>query len=196
MKTHFSHAGTQKGFSLLLGVLVGSLLISVGLGIFSLTLKESIISTSGKESGYALYAADSGIECALYYDLYFKLSGSEGIFGAFGTSTAYNNANATAANIECNGGSISSVAYLGGSNGSATTTIVYMLPPNGTSQPCVVVNIQKYEVSSFATNGFYKLYTIIQAQGYNDADTGGTNCGGTNPRRVERGLFIRYGYQS
>src|SRR4051812_23803804 len=71
--SHFimNHSQSQqkKGFSLLLAVLLGSLLISVGLGIFNLTFKESIISASGRESEYALYAADSGIDCALYYDI-------------------------------------------------------------------------------------------------------------------------------
>ncbi len=58
----------QKGFTLLLAVLVSSIVLSVGLAIFSLTFKELRLSSAGRESQFAFYAADSGIECALYHD--------------------------------------------------------------------------------------------------------------------------------
>ncbi|MBL7045639.1 MAG: hypothetical protein ISR99_01215 [Parcubacteria group bacterium] len=58
----------NKGFTLLLAVLVSSLLLSIGLGIFNITIKEVLLSSIGRESQFAFYAADTGIECALYWN--------------------------------------------------------------------------------------------------------------------------------
>lgn len=57
------------GFALLFSVLVSSLLLTIGLSIFSIALKELAISTATRESIHAFYAADSGREYARYRDL-------------------------------------------------------------------------------------------------------------------------------
>ncbi|MEK9175515.1 MAG: hypothetical protein AAB795_02875 [Patescibacteria group bacterium] len=59
----------KKGVTLLLAVLVSSIALSVGIGIFSLLFSEIEISGSAKDSVIAFYAADSGLECALYWEL-------------------------------------------------------------------------------------------------------------------------------
>lgn len=58
----------QKGFTLLLSVLISGIVLSIGLAIFNLTFKELRLSSAGRESQFAFYAADSGIECGLYHD--------------------------------------------------------------------------------------------------------------------------------
>lgn len=64
-----SHQGSsKKGFALLFAVLVASLLLTIGLSIFSTTLKELAIATASRQSVYAFYAADSGRECVKYWD--------------------------------------------------------------------------------------------------------------------------------
>jgi hypothetical protein len=70
----------NKGFTLMLAVLVASLLMSLGLSMFNIAQKEIILSTVGRDSQFAFYAADTGSECALYWDF----------LGAFsvGTTTA------------------------------------------------------------------------------------------------------------
>ena len=81
----FGKNNNQKGFALLFAVLMSSLLLTVGLSIFSIALKELSISTSGRQSQYAFYAADSGRECALYWDKKAggvpTLDGGEGVSG-------------------------------------------------------------------------------------------------------------------
>ncbi len=57
------------GFALLFAVLVSSLLLTIGLSILNISLKELSISTASKQSIYAYYAADSGREYALFDDL-------------------------------------------------------------------------------------------------------------------------------
>lgn len=59
---------TPRGFTLLVAVLVGGILLSLGFAIFNIVSKELVLSSSGRESQFALYAADSGVECALYWD--------------------------------------------------------------------------------------------------------------------------------
>lgn len=57
------------GFTLLFAALAGSLLFSVGIAIANLAIRELALSSAGRESQFAFYAADSGAECALYWDI-------------------------------------------------------------------------------------------------------------------------------
>lgn len=50
-------------------VLLASFLLTIGLSIFSIALKELAISTAARQSVRAFFAADSGRECALYWDV-------------------------------------------------------------------------------------------------------------------------------
>lgn len=58
----------KRGITLLIAVLTASLMLSISLSIFNIAIKELVISSSGKDSHTAFYAADAGIECALYWD--------------------------------------------------------------------------------------------------------------------------------
>lgn len=58
----------DRGFALLFSVLVSSLLLTIGLSIFSIALKELAISTATRQSVHAFYAADSGREYVKYRD--------------------------------------------------------------------------------------------------------------------------------
>lgn len=64
---HYRHK-EARGFTLLIALLLGSLALAVGFAIFSLTFKEITLAAAGKESVRALYAANSAVECALYWD--------------------------------------------------------------------------------------------------------------------------------
>ena len=59
---------TQKGFTLFIAVLIGSLMLAIGFSIFNLSFKELLLSASSRDSQIAFYAADTGLECALYHD--------------------------------------------------------------------------------------------------------------------------------
>lgn len=59
----------NKGFALLFSVLLASFLLTIGLSIFSIALKELAISTAARQSVRAFFAADSGRECAIYWDI-------------------------------------------------------------------------------------------------------------------------------
>jgi hypothetical protein len=60
---------TKQGFTLLYSVLISSLLLSLGLAVFNIIIKELVISSTIRDSQIAFSAADAGAECALYWDL-------------------------------------------------------------------------------------------------------------------------------
>ncbi len=63
---------TQRGFTLLMATLLSSLLLLLGATIFGLIKKEVILSSLGRDSQFAFYAADTAAECALFWDIRFN----------------------------------------------------------------------------------------------------------------------------
>ena len=62
----------QRGIAIYIAVTITAALILVSFAIISLALKQIVISSASRDSQAAFYASDSGVECALYWDL--KLS--------------------------------------------------------------------------------------------------------------------------
>lgn len=58
----------EKGFVILIAIVVSSLLVSLGMFIANIAYKELTLSTSAKASQRAFFIADSVIECALRHD--------------------------------------------------------------------------------------------------------------------------------
>jgi hypothetical protein len=86
-RCYTSNGKLSAGFTLFYAVLVASLLLAIGLAIFNITFKEVVLSSGARESANAFYAADTGLECALYWDLKHGLISSPA-FGAYGDSLA------------------------------------------------------------------------------------------------------------
>ena len=60
---------TNRGFTLLLAALVASIVLALGSSIFTIARKQVTLSSLGRDSQFAFYAADTGAECALYWDI-------------------------------------------------------------------------------------------------------------------------------
>jgi len=58
----------QRGSTLFIAVTIASLVVVIAMGIMNLTLRELKLSFLARESQAALSAADSGLECAMYWD--------------------------------------------------------------------------------------------------------------------------------
>lgn len=58
----------NKGIALLFSVLLSSIILTIALGVSSLAFKEIQFGTSAKTTNEAFFAADAGMECALYND--------------------------------------------------------------------------------------------------------------------------------
>ncbi len=63
---------TKRGFTLLLAALVASIVLALGSSIFTIAKKQITLSSLGRDSQFAFYAADTVAECALYYDVRFS----------------------------------------------------------------------------------------------------------------------------
>lgn len=61
----------NHGFTILLAALVAALVLALGISVFSIAQKQIILSSLGRSSQYAFYAADTAAECALYWDARF-----------------------------------------------------------------------------------------------------------------------------
>ena len=160
----------QAGFAMLFAVLVSSVLLSIGLSIFNLTVKELVLSSSGRESQFSFYAADTGVECALYWD--FK---GTNIF-----ATSSNSRIPSPANPDCVGVPININPSISGPS-SATTQFTLNIP-NVNPEYCAIVTVTKLSSQPPIIN------TVIDSRGYN------TPCpiDTPNPNRVERALKVTY----
>jgi len=177
----------NKGFVILIAVLVAGIFVVIGASILLISVKELELSTGQTQSQYAFYAADTGMECALYWDLRYS---------AFATST--NSSEPTS--LYCDGVNIvagkgwSWLAKKGGkfkdlghgpSGKDVGNTIFSMIgedlyPNDPKRNDCVIVYVVKVwdPVKK-------KFNTYIESRGYN-------TCDETDPRRVERALRATY----
>lgn len=60
------HRKQTSGFALLMTLIVVSVIISIGLVVLDLSIKQLRLSTNAKESESAFHAANAGLECARY----------------------------------------------------------------------------------------------------------------------------------
>lgn len=164
----------NKGFTLLLASLIASLLLSVGLSMFTIAQKEIILSSLGRDSQYAFYAADAGAECALYWD--FK--------NAFKTNEATHGAKCNATIIgeyRLPESANTSDFVLGGKDfvlGKVTNHFWFEL--NGR---CILVDVVKHETGN--------VHTEINSRGYSVAcDSNGLPI--QHSRALERAVKMRY----
>ena len=58
----------QKGSSLLLTVLIMAAIVSIAIGVSRLSLREIVLTRDVSKSLIAYYAAEAGIEAAIFYD--------------------------------------------------------------------------------------------------------------------------------
>jgi len=167
----------RAGITLLITIVVMSLLLFISFAVVNITTKESLFATSGRDSQYAFYAADSGMECAIYWDSQVDPS-------KFDTSTA---GSITCAGLSISGGDTiygtSTLARIGGGGGANPTSVFglrFNLTGNNPVNSCAIVTVRKYYSGSPLV-----LKTYIKSRGYNTCDT-------SNPRRLERGIEVTY----
>ena len=185
----------KRGFTIFFAILVASLALAVGFSIYDLLIRELQLSEAGTQSQYAIYAADTGAECALYWDAKYINAGTNnngGSNGAFATSSVDTLAPGAGSGILCNSIDISSNANNsliignGGSNNwniiydpvtptVAATTTFYISLGTAAKDPCVRVEVGKRGDPP---------QTIVIAHGYNTCSTG--------ILRLERVLQVSY----
>ncbi len=131
----------EKGFTLFVAIAVMGTLLLIATGIVATAYRQGLISSAGKDSQMAFYAADSGMECALYWDIANPAGQS-----AFATSTG--------TSIACNkdAANSSNQWVVGGSSVSTISSISFLPDPY-----CATVTVTKNVDGT----------TLIEARGYN-----------------------------
>lgn len=179
IKNRKNSTNRDGGFVVLVAILLASLFVLIGASIFTLSIRELALSFGAKESQYSFYAADSGVECAIYWDFQ----------GKFATSTHSVNPTSVICmnqDITLNDwwdfgtNSMGSPTNPTNNNQGHTRFGFYLFPNDPTRSDCVIVWVSKsYDPPS-------KIYeTTIESRGYN-------TCDEESSRRFERALRVTY----
>ncbi len=166
---------TQRGFTLLIAVIFMTVMLSFGLALGSLGYKQITLSSTAKQSQYAFYAADAGLECGLYADQ------RDHLFSTFPESDPT--------------GEVPASFFCGGNLPFDPPTQQWISNGNPwiikqrfelDAARCVDVSIYKYSTPIEVNE--QTIATYIFAQGYD------VRCAsvGTNVRAVSRGQYIFY----
>lgn len=193
MKTTHNQRKLDGGYTLLFAVLVSSIVLGVALSILSISRRELLLSSNARESQFAFYAADSGLECASYNDLV-------GNVFSGGSSPA----------ITCKGVANISVSSNSINSDETVYTYTFNLPVDnvdaGTALPqmCASVTVVKdvtvirsldAATGNLITTGT-NVSTVIDSDGYNVgwnpnlADPTKGDCLGVSVRKVQRSLHL------
>jgi hypothetical protein len=176
----------MKGFTIFFAMLVASLSLAIGLAVYDLTVRELDLSATATQSQYAIYAADAGAECVLFWDSKYPP-------GGFGSAFASTSASVPpTSGVTCLGQDIAAhgtaptpfspntatwTSWVVDKPGNATTTFTLMLGNVATSS-CAVVDVAKR-----IENG--AVATTITSRGFNV-------CNADFTPRVERRFEVRY----
>jgi Tfp pilus assembly protein PilX len=175
---------TKKGFTLFIALIVSSILLAIGFSLGNIILKQIQLSTAGRESQIAFYAADSASECALYWDRK-DATGNSVIDVAFGTSTS-----ALPSYMKCGSGT----------DGQGTVHVASKIIDEATNSATTTFYVDYKNLTGYGYDSCAKVTvgrngdnTSIDARGYNAGyNTTSEVCDITNPRTVERGLLLLY----
>ena len=131
----------NQGFTLFVAIIIMATLMLIAAGIVNLAVRQTLISNAARESQYAFYAADTGIECVLFWDI----QNPSGV-SAFSTSTG--------ATIHCNRNvdNPGNEWVVGGNETSVINRIDFAPDPY-----CAIVTVTKEDDGS----------TKVESKGYN-----------------------------
>ncbi len=207
------HLKPNGGYALMLSIVVSSVVLSIGLSLLSIVQKELILSGTGRDSQFAFYAADAGLECVLYWDIHEQAFPSSGVdwsndfppssLGDDCGNTDFENPDESRWNATFNdkGTPYACVSGCGGGEGETpvyggheddTITLTFQIdfsPDNAPHGSCANIIITK--TGNGRTGGNYEVLTKVESKGHNDAcEPDGVF---DNPALVERGISVSYG---
>jgi hypothetical protein len=163
----------QRGFTLLLAALVASIVLSLGTSIYEIAQKEVALSSIGRDSQFAFYAADTIAECALYWDFRYSY---------FASTTP---ADPAAQNPTCDGQVLNAQGRSGGSYPYTMTSaqIDLFSDTRATGGYCAQVAVTKS-----LDPQTHAIRTTIHGDGYN------VNCASllTAPQALQRSVELTY----
>lgn len=170
----------KKGIALFIAIIIVSAITLITFAIADIAFKEQILTYSGKDSKIAFYAADAGLECALYHDVK-----KEGFY------FAKNHLTSQSGSIVCNEAGLAGDPILPIFDlevQSATTTFSFNIDWSGSQnngKSCAIVKVSKTLIGAGPD-----IHTRIESRGYNNTCTGISVDVGA--RNLERALEVSY----
>lgn len=173
----------KKGFTILYAMLIAGVLLSIGVSIASIAIREIALLASAERSTVAFYVADSGVECAISRDYsgpdYFPSDLVSPLPTDFSGFTCGANNEAYPISAPTYGQeTIEGAVY------RTSTFTMYIDPSNTVTEnpsPNVTARCAVVAVKKNITDG----RTIIDSRGF-------TTCDTSNPKVVERGIRVTY----
>ena len=167
MMNHFVRSMQERtqnvrGFALLVAIILTSVILTISLALLDIAYKQVVLSSTGRQSQYAFYAADSAMECALYWDQ---------------KQNAFAYSVTPPSTISCAGKTISVTSSV--SAGVRTSTFNMPCPTTGND---AIVRIYKTN-GSICNSG--TATSCLYSTGFN-------SCNASDTRRIERGLKVFY----
>ncbi len=135
----------QAGYALLTSIILTATLALIAYAVANITLRQLAITTTNVESHNAFYTADSGLECALFWD----------VKNPNNTSYSAFDPNIAQASITCGGSAVLPTRVTSGSNVISSFQV-----PVGSS--CAIVYVTKGAGNA----------TTIESRGYNTCGSG------------------------
>jgi len=200
----FNKKTENRGFTLLLSILIAGIVLSVGLSLLGVSLKQFKISSIGLSSELAFQAANAGLECAKYWDLSSEVREAEGSGrGAFEEGT-------TDSTVTCFNGYDGSVPNSGGQAWGDERKLEFSWGGTELTDPksrevCTSISVWKFHdptddvsmtgiacgVGKTCNCSQNVICTVIRSRGYN-ASCDDKNGITANKKVLERELLIRY----
>lgn len=178
---------TNQGFTLFVAIMVTSTLLIVSMGIIALAYRENIITSAARESQFAFYAADTGADCAIYWDVVGTSNGLDP-YPVSAFTNLKSDGTGWTANFDCNHDSANpanrfTIGHVHANGFSTSTTFAIKFLPDAY---CAEVTVVKSDSGQ----------TKIESLGFNTGAIGNpskTSCG--NPatgHRVQRAVRVTY----
>ncbi len=180
----------MRGIALLISVIIVSIVLAVSVGVSNIVSTEISLSNTSRQSQLAFYAADTGVDCAIYWDTI----NDGGPGSAFATSSSSQN------EIECAGDNFNVGGWAsctGGLTGDEPTSpctstndkkagrTIWLMEFQNNS--CAIVGVLKRENTSNPPDKY--IETFIHADGYASGISGGPFvCDPSNPRAFQRSI--------
>jgi hypothetical protein len=185
----------KAGVAILFAILLVSIVLTVGLTLLNITVRQLVLSSLARESQFAFYAADSARNCARYYDsLEDPDSRPFGYFTLDANDTLQFQGNGFRS-ISCGDFSVT----IDSSTGS--TFAFGGIFDSGERETCAYVAVTKgvddTTLNPLTGSPLGKGKTLIRAWGYNNYKGGGAGtqvpgCFISSDRTVERALTMIY----
>ena len=175
---------SKSGFALLISIIVVGVVVSVGLSILELTIKQLALATNSKDSETALHAANAGLECAQYwrnkeYKKFEEGDDDEVVATCFGTGSSHEEIFEKDEDIDVSDGEGSVYKYTAEFDWGAVDvdarcsliTMIVMMADSESSDPLKIDDISDY-ISGYDIGESKEcepggICTLTSVQGYN-----------------------------